>query len=149
MLSPSEAQLEGETSKEERELKQRSMKKVKRGSHYTDLNEAFIEVVKMVLETDKGLLDTQISTQRLEGNSESFKDKLMGNNLNLTINRYSSFSNSYWEPNDEDWDTDDDKSDSGEVDDPRCPIIRLTNEEKIKLQRPWRQSLIANATPRV
>ena len=64
----------------------------------------------------------------------SFRDTLAKNNPNMV---FSSYSNPVWNVNDEDYCTsNDNEHDSHGEEDPRCPRIHLTKEQKHQFRQP-------------
>lgn len=129
---------------EEKDLRARSTKKVKRGAQPTGSQEVEMEEVELVPKMNpiRGTAPPVLE-RNASANLSTFRDKLMQNNPNIS---FTSHNNAIWKPEEEVWDTEDDETmihegeDQGE--DPGCPTIRFTKEEKIQLQRPWKNALI-------
>jgi len=69
----------------------------------------------------------------------SFKDKLAKNNPHMV---YSSYSNPVWKDTGEKEISSDEDKDGDVENDPKCPTIRLSKEQKTRMRAPWRQALI-------
>ena len=61
-------------------------------------------------------------------NQNTFRDKLIRNNPNIS---FTTHNNAMWELDEEVWDTEDDETMTHQIEDPRCPTIRLTKDKKI------------------
>ncbi|XP_021726906.1 uncharacterized protein LOC110731183 [Chenopodium quinoa] len=75
--------------------------------------------------------------QSKQPNSMSYRDMVRQDQMQGNLLHQSDTLN-----DDDDDYSDDDEAPEGVIDDPRCPVILLTKEEKMRIRKPWKHTLI-------
>ena len=121
---------------QEQDLLHRSNKKTKQNINGEPISQAGEEIG---MEMDEHERDGNATEPReKQGHPMSFRDCLMRNSSHMT---YSTFSNPCW-TEDEAADGLSDADESEIAEDPKCPTIRLSKEQKQRMRALWKKALI-------
>ncbi|XP_021741187.1 uncharacterized protein LOC110707488 [Chenopodium quinoa] len=136
----------GPSSNEERDQLDRSNKKPKRKiTQYTFGTPAVNdeEMIEVNAEGHKESMVNPLEKQAKANPSEgamSFRDMLKGDSSNGNINNFDGIIDI--DEEDENLESDDEEIPEEILKDDRCPVISLSKEEKARLRKPWKTSLI-------
>ena len=137
--------IENQVSVEEADQLSRSIKKVKRVLEMEDTNmdddENAQDMVNMDMDSSRVSDSLERENGRVPPSSRlTYRDMVQQNNPHLN---FTAMTNPMWDDIGDDVDSGDDEPLL--EDDPLCPTIRLTSEEKKQLRNPWRNALIITA----